>query len=167
MLNNEDGQSLFELIVFLPVLLLILTVMVTVGNAINSSINQQKVTRSYYYYVLRGNSLGLNAIDLKEYGQTSSMSNVGMFAIGWRRSDPGQSNEEVFATCFRFSTLFSGDSQDVNCDEPNVSGQKTSIIRLYTAYGLCTEVYTTSDASDGLVPAYTLRAIGGLCSLIQ
>lgn len=167
MLNNEDGQSLFELIVFLPVLLLILTVMVTVGNAINSSINQQKVTRSYFYYVLRGNSLGLNSIDLKEYGQGSSMSTVGMFAIGWRRSDPGQANEDVFATCYRFSTLFSGDSEDVNCDEPNITGQKTSIIRLYTAYGLCTEVYTANDAGIGLVPGHTLRANSSLCALRQ
>lgn len=164
---EERGQALFELILFLPLLLLILTVMVTVGNAINSSINQQKVTRGYYYYTLRGNSLGLNSLDLREYGTGNGMKTVGMYSLGWRRSEPEHSIQDSYATCFKFSTMFSSDNSDKNCDEPNLSGQpKTSIIRLYTAYGLCTEVYTVSNTGV-LVPAHALRAQAGLCAMIQ
>lgn len=166
-LLSEKGQAIFELIVFLPLLLLILTVMVTVGNAISSSINQQKVTRGYFYYILRGNSQGINSIDLKEYSTDHGMTNVGMFSIGWRRSEAEQSDDQVFATCFRFSPMFSADNSDENCDEPNLGSEsKTSIIRLYTAYGICSDVYSINQEGD-LVANPLGRTIAGLCSIRQ
>lgn len=166
-LLSEQGQAIFELIVFLPLLLLVLTVMITVGNAISSSINQQKVTRGYFYYILRNNSQGINSIDLKEYGATRGMTNVGMFSIGWRRSEVGQSDDQIFATCFRFSSLFSADNTDENCDEPNLGSEsKTSIIRLYTAYGICSDVFSLNQDGE-LVSNPLSRAIAGLCSIQQ
>ena len=47
--ERARGQALFEFIVFLPFLLFMLTIMFTVGNAINGSINQQKAVRRYFF----------------------------------------------------------------------------------------------------------------------
>lgn len=141
-IEGQEGQALFELIIFLPLLLLILTLMVTISNSINASINQQKVTRGYFYYGLRGNSLGQNRTDLNEYQDDFSMTNVGMSVVGWRRSDAGSSNNDIYAPCFRFNSLFTSDTTDQDCDAPSVSSGVTPIVRIYTAYGICSETYT-------------------------
>lgn len=140
--SGESGQALFELIVFLPLLLLILTLMVTIGNAINASINQQKVTRGYFYYNLRGNSLGLNSLDISQYEGDFNMTSVGMNVIGWRRRDTSHSETDTYATCFKFNSLFTGDVADQDCDNPVVNNATTPIVRIFTAYGICTETYT-------------------------
>lgn len=160
--EGEEGQAIFELIVFLPLLLLILTLMVTISNSINASINQQKVTRGYFYYGLRGNSLGLNRIDLNEY---NSMTTVGMSVIGWRRSDPGHSSADTYAPCFKFNSLFTSDTTDQDCDSPSVASGVTPIVRVYTAYGICSETYSRF-ASD-LTVNYLERHRAGRCSLQQ
>ena len=64
LLNNE-GQAIFETMLFVPVLLFFVAYIVRVGSAINSSINQQTVTRSYTYYLLKGNSKGNRTSDLE------------------------------------------------------------------------------------------------------
>lgn len=163
---GEEGQALFELIVFLPLLLLILTLMVTISNSINASINQQKVTRGYFYYGLRGNSLGLNRIDLNEYQNEFSMTNVGMSVVGWRRSDPGHSTDDTYAPCFRFNSLFTSDTTDQECDRPSVSSGITPIVRIYTAYGICSETYSNT-IRPSLMVNYTERHRIGRCSLQQ
>jgi hypothetical protein len=46
---NQEGQAVFELLIFLPFLLFLYTIYYTAGNAINGSINQQKAVRGYFY----------------------------------------------------------------------------------------------------------------------
>ena len=53
---KEEGQAIFELLVFLPVFLFLFVVIYNIGNSINISINQQKATRRYFYYIQKGNS---------------------------------------------------------------------------------------------------------------
>ena len=62
---REEGQALFEFVVFLPFLLFILVLMFTLGNAINGSINQQKAARRYFFYLNKGNSTLPNASNLR------------------------------------------------------------------------------------------------------
>jgi hypothetical protein len=54
--KTQRGQALVEFIIFLPFMLMMYTVVVSLGDAIHGSINQQKVTRSYFYYRLQNNS---------------------------------------------------------------------------------------------------------------
>ena len=52
-LLDNKGQAVFETMMFLPVLLFFVVYMTRTGNAINASINQQKATRGYTYYLLK------------------------------------------------------------------------------------------------------------------
>ena len=47
MVANRKGQAIFEFIIFLPILLILYGVLVSVSSAINGSINQQKATRGF------------------------------------------------------------------------------------------------------------------------
>lgn len=165
-LAEQKGQAVFELIIFLPLLLLILTLMVTISNSINASINQQKVTRGYFYYTLRGNSLGLTRMDIVDYQDNFGMTNVGMSVIGWRRSDPEHGNEENFAPCFKFNSIFTSEATDQDCDFPSVSSGITPIVRVYTAYGICSETFS-ADTQPRLTVNHLERHRIGRCSLQQ
>ena len=55
-LENSEGQAIFELILFMPFLVYFVTLLFTAGNSINGSINQQKAVRGYFYHLLKGNS---------------------------------------------------------------------------------------------------------------
>ncbi len=133
---NEKGQAVFELIAFLPFLIFIFTIMVTIGNSINASINQQKVTRRYFYYLLKGNSTAPTQEDLNEW-LNSGISFAGMSALGFRAKEQGDLS---FAPCFKFTTLFTGD-QGETCDEPLKGEAKSNFVRVFTFYGICGETY--------------------------
>mgnify|MGYP001231508587 FL=1 len=40
--QNEDGQSIIEFLLFLPFIIMMYSVVMSLGSAINASINQQK-----------------------------------------------------------------------------------------------------------------------------
>ena len=54
--NNQTGQALIELIIFLPLMFMFYSMISGFANAINASINQQKVARAYFYYKVQNNS---------------------------------------------------------------------------------------------------------------
>lgn len=144
-LENEKGQSIFELIVFLPLLLVVLTMMITTGNAISSSINQLKVTRGYFYFLQRGNPTLQRHEFIRESSANNGITTIGFNAIGWRRADVVGS-EESFSICYRYNSFLSNLGTDSNCDEPSLSGEaKTPFIRMFTVYGLCSETYVSTD----------------------
>ncbi len=134
--KNDKGQAIFELLAFMPFLIFIFTIMVTVGNAINASINQQKVTRRYFYYLLKGNSAAPGQEDLGEW-MNSGISLAGMSAIGFRDKAEG---ELSLAPCFKFTTLFTGDEGET-CSEPLKGSDKSTFVRIFTFYGICGETY--------------------------
>ncbi|MCY4495572.1 MAG: hypothetical protein OXB92_17140 [Acidimicrobiaceae bacterium] len=135
-IENSQGQAIFELVAFLPLLVLIFTIMVTVGNSINVSINQQKVTRRYFYYLLKGNSTAPTQEDLKVWhGEGRTL--AGMSALGFRAKEKG---EFSYAPCFKFNTLFTGDSGET-CDEPLKGEAQSTFVRIFTFYGICGETY--------------------------
>ena len=67
-LANEKGQAIFEFIVFVPFYVYLLTVLISFGNSLNASINQNKIIRGYYYRVAAGDSRLPYRQDLQQYG---------------------------------------------------------------------------------------------------
>lgn len=160
--ENEEGQAVFELILFMPFFIFFTTVMFTVGNAINASINQQKVTRRYFYYLAKGNSRIPDIEDLQRWND-GGLSAVGMSGLGWRERQEGGANGNPVANCYKFNTIFAND-YDEDCEEPDVNEGKTQFIRIYTYYGICGLNYRSSPFSNALAPDYTSPFNAGACT---
>ncbi len=141
--SDEDGQAIFEVLVFLPLLIFLYTIIYNVGNAINISINQQKVTRRYFYYLSKGNSFLPSQDDLQEY--SSGNLRVGMSMIGFRaKTGGGGASGNSVAPCFRFNSFLTGSSSET-CDEGTTGERSTSFVRIFTAYGICGDTYSMID----------------------
>ena len=142
MWREEKGQAFFELLVFMPIFIFLYTVIFSVGNSINVSINQQKVTRRYYYFLAKGNSYVPFQAELEQY--TSGITRAGASMIGFADHLDGAATEgsgRPIAPCFRFNSLFS-DSDSEDCEEPLEGEKQTSYIRVSTAYGICGENFS-------------------------
>ena len=130
--KNQRGQALVEFIMFLPFMLMMYTVVVSLGDAIHGSINQQKVTRSYFYYRLQNNSQ-----ISKPQRNGSSLFNdqwtlFGHTFIGWADYLDGKT---PFLPCYKLNLPFAPAADD-KCDEAYDS-VTTQFIRVGTVYGLC------------------------------
>ena len=142
-LNNEDGQAIFEVLIFLPLLIFLYTILYNVGNSINVSINQQKVTRRYFYYLIKGNSFLPSQDDLQAF--RAGYQRVGMSVIGYKdKSEGGAGNGVPIAPCFKFNSFLTG-TTDETCDEAKSGERLTSFIRVFTAYGICGETYSIQN----------------------
>jgi hypothetical protein len=138
-MKSEQGQALFEFIVFLPLVLVLCGVLLVTGNSINASINQQKATRAYFYMFNQHNSRLPNARILKSWKDESGLVDVGHFALGWAEKIVSRLPH---TTCFKYNALFGDIKQDETCDEPDLEENQTSYIRPATAYGVCGETYS-------------------------
>ena len=148
--TKEDGQAIFEFVVFLPILLFLFTVIFTIGNSINGSINQQKAVRRYFFYIYKGNSTIPSARDLN-FLLEQGLKKVGAVSVGWREKSEGGGGGEggassSFATCYPFSKIFS-DSEDDDCFEPSVDDGKSNFIRIFTQFGICGESYNVFNGN--------------------
>jgi hypothetical protein len=139
---NEDGQAIFEVLVFLPLLIFLYTVLYNVGNSINISINQQKATRRYFYYLIKGNSYLPSQEDLATF--RASYTRVGMSVIGFKDKAEGGVNGSPIAPCFRFNSFLTG-ANDETCEESSEGERATSFVRVFTAYGICGDTYSLQD----------------------
>jgi hypothetical protein len=150
LLQNQRGQALFELIIFLPFLIFLYMIYSTAGDSISGSINQQKAVRGYFYSLVRGNSYVNSLADLEEYVD-KNVRMVGFSAVGWREKGD-QSGNNSFSPCFKFSSLMKNNSSE-NCEgherERDNSGHGIShFVRVFTFYGVCGPVYSESKV-DG------------------
>lgn len=161
-IENQEGQAVFELILFMPFFIFFITIMFTVGNAINSSINQQKVTRRYFYYLSKGNSR-VPAMEDLQLWNNSGLNSVGMAGLGWRERQEGGATGNPVANCYKFNTLFSNE-YDEECDEPDVNEGATQFIRVFTYYGICGMSYRSSPSSNQLVADYLSSFNAGACT---
>jgi hypothetical protein len=155
--NREEGQAIFEFVIFLPFLIFLYTIMYNVGNAINGSINQQKATRRYYFHFIKGNSMIPNRDDLDIYIQRE-IRTAGMSGLGWRENGGEADDGEAFGTCYKFGSFFLGGDRSETCREVEQGVAQSKFIRIYTYFGVCGETYTVppggnyyiSDFSSGL-----------------
>lgn len=139
-LKNEEGQAIFEILVFLPIFLFFYTIIFNVGSAINVSINQQKATRRYYYFLNKGNSFMPGTFDLNVW-RGEGLAYTGLSMLGYRDTEE---SEKPVAPCFEFSNFMTGDSGET-CLEPLSGEAKTNFIKIMTAYGICGESFTLND----------------------
>ncbi len=136
---NNDGQGIFEFIIFMPILIVTYMFIFRVGASINGSINQQKLTRRYFYYKVQNDSM-----TPRRDGLTSSrFSDFALYFVGWRDKKVG---EAPVATCYKMTLPFAGSRNDESCEE-SYSGTSTSFIRVQTAYGLCGATYLSTGGS--------------------
>lgn len=137
---DQRGQAIFELVVFMPFMLILLVLVINLGSAINASINQQKVTRNYFYYLNRNDSIMLRNYDLGPNGFGKfGVTAAGHTFIGWREMKESSASESSLAPCFKLIT-FPGESNREKCVDP-VNKKNTKIIKIFTAYGVCAASY--------------------------
>lgn len=136
---NHKGQALLEFILFIPLMLVLLSLFMTVSSAINASINQQKITRGYFFHIVQNDSNIPNQFILDSIrGDGASVASL--FSIGWQESSSGKS---PVAPCFRIKTFF-GNNTDEKCSPGELSGTTTQFIRVKTAFGICGNTYLVS-----------------------
>jgi hypothetical protein len=131
---KEKGQALIEFVIFLPFMLMMFTVVLVLGNAINGSINQQKAARGYFYYRLQNNS----SITRPNRVITGTM--VGHYFIGW--ADYLESQAPV-APCYKLKMPFAATAND-KCDEAYAI-PTSQHIRVGTVYGACGATVVNTD----------------------
>lgn len=136
--KNQKGQAIFEFIIFIPLLVFLYTIFYTAGNSLNGAINQQKAIRGYYYNLLKNNSYIISQNDLIQL-KNRGMNKIGFFALGYK--EHGQSESEQFASCFQFSSMLRGTSNE-KCDDSSRTDEGSStFIRIFLAYGVCSANY--------------------------
>lgn len=162
--KNQEGQALIEFVLFLPFMLMMYMSILTIGNSINASINQQKITRGFYYYRLANNSTMP-----RPRRQADEPSNgwqlFGMQILGWA---DGFEGNNPFSACFKFNLPF--DDEDEECRD-TYTELRSQYIRTETVYGVCGATYIKDPGSrqnirqpDGNTPAANTSA--DACSII-
>ena len=137
---NQKGQSLIEFVLFLPFIMMMYSVIINVANSINASLNQQKVTRAYFYYNLQNNStFPKPRRDVTD--PSDSWGTFGMQIIGW--AVERNSDGEPVMPCFKF-TLPIGDGAEDECKEA-YNGRATQHVRVGTVYGACGATYVRNN----------------------
>lgn len=150
MKKNQKGQALIELIIFLPIMFTLYALISGFANAINGSINQQKIARSYFYFKVQNNS---NIIRPKG-SNWQSWTQFGNYFIGWKEYFQGGQEEmgPPMAPCYRISFPIKAAQGDV-C-EGKYTNQTTQFIRVKTVYGACGGSFRTLDQLVTPMPDY-------------
>lgn len=143
-IKNERGQALIELIVFLPLMITLYSVIAGFASSINGSINQQKVTRAYFYYRIQNNS----NIPGPKSGDFETWTQFGMFYIGWKERFEGDSQPVM--PCYKVSITFKDEPTD-ECGE-KYEVEQTTWVRVGTIYGYCGATYVNNNQIISMVP---------------
>ena len=146
LIEQQKGQALIELIVFLPLMFMVYSLIGGFASAINGSINQQKVTRAYFYYRIQHNS----TTPAPDYPDQiyKNWRQFGMFFIGWKVKFIGEDNPAM--PCYKISLPISANKQD-KCDE-SYSTQSSQFIRVGTVYGICGATYLNEGGNVTWLP---------------
>lgn len=142
-LLSDSGQAIFELIVFMPFFIYLITVFFNIGDSINSSINQQKAVRGYHFFLLKGNSTAPDLQGLQTF-KNDALDGGSMVVTGWQEKTQGN---VPMAPCFKFSSVFAG-AGDETCETPTEEGEKSKYIRVFTVFGICGASYIKGGLSD-------------------
>lgn len=167
LIRNEKGQAIFELILFLPFLVFMVSIFYTIGNSISGSINQQKAVRNYFYFLVKNNSYINTSKELELYATDNGMKSVGFAAIGWR--EKSISDRVSIAPCFQFSSMLKNNGSNEECDGAERGENDTShFIRLFTFYGVCGPTYfLPAEGGSKMFLDPTRQMDRNLCALVQ
>ena len=153
---NEKGQSLIEFLLFLPFMVMMYSVTQAISNSINASINQQKITRAYFYYRNHGNSTVPKP--RREGSDPSTGWRVfGQEIMGWSVKLLNEKNP--VAACFKFN-LPLGNEADDKCED-SYTKLTTNFIRVQTVYGLCGATYTKDGTGQNISYPRGAFVVGG------
>jgi len=136
---DETGQALFEFIFFVPFIAILLILLMGIGNSINGAINQQKVTRAYFYARLSNNSM-MPEVDGDFH---LSLNSFGMDFTGWAKELEGRAPVQP---CYELKTPIEGANPEQECEA--YEGTSTKFIRVGTVYGVCGATYVKSDSNQ-------------------
>src|SRR5690606_15248645 len=114
LMRNDKGQALIELIIFLPLMITLYSVIGGFASSINGSINQQKITRAYFYYRIQNNSTNPEI----KAGPIQNWETFGMSYIGWKDYFKGGSDEGGLPVmpCYKISIPFKENPAD-KCED--------------------------------------------------
>lgn len=138
---NEEGQSIVEFIAFVPFLIIFYSLFTNISGAINGAINQQKITRGYYYRLDKGNSFFPSKQHLAR-DKIRNFEKAEYFAVGWMQEL--QSNNPL-ATCYKIQQFFGSNAIDTCEEADELDANRTQFVRPYTVYGVCGASYNKLD----------------------
>lgn len=154
MKENEKGQALLELIIFLPLMFTVYAIVTGFANAIFGSINQQKATRAYFYYRVQNNST-----IPRRPPPGVSWTRYGTYFVGWREK---VQQDLPFLPCYRIS-LPIANAEDDSCDAEYTGSDgnipSTQFMRVGTVYGFCGATYLRQNNAIYMAP--NNRSLGG------
>lgn len=156
--NDQKGQSIFEFVLFLPIVISLYAFLANLGGSINGAINQEKVTRGYFFARIKNNSL-FPAPDPTRGGQPiGPWQRFGMHFIGWRErwADGGQ---VPLTTCYRLALPLGRNENDV-CEQ--WATNTTQYIRPRVVFGACG---ATFEIRGGVVERSIQVSDAGACLL--
>ncbi len=161
--NDQNGQALIELIIFLPLMVTLYSVVGGFASSINGSINQQKIVRSYFYYRIQNNS----TIPGPKSGDWDTWRQFGMFFIGWK--DYFKDESTPVMPCYNVKVPFKNDVKDL-CEDA-YKDTKTLWVRVGTVYGVCGGTYVNQNnivtpAPDGEI-GYASLIDKGSCVITE
>jgi hypothetical protein len=162
LLKDNKGQSIFEFIVFLPFLVLLFISMVRIQAALNASINQQKAVRSYFFSLLRQNSMLPDKQEAQLLVVGENLQNFGLSLLGYKDYSDGGGEDEAgqipISSCFELKLLGLEGEADEKCEDPISSRGKAKNIRVYTAFGICSANYSVVDGQLAFNPMNGLNS---------
>lgn len=139
---DEKGQALFEAMIFIPIFLYLVIMMITIGNSISTAINQNQATRTYTFFLMKGNSDAIGSYDLRSF--SGGFTELGAYIVGWAKSYRNTTNP--VSTNFRIPSLPWAPSEDEDCTQKG-DPRDTSCIKVFTLYGVCGETYIKRESS--------------------
>lgn len=140
MAKSNSGQAIFEFVFFLPTMVIVFIMIVIIGNSINGSINQQKITRGYFYNTVHNDSKLPN----RNIIRSLDSSRIGIYALGWCDFRDGKT---PVAPCYKM-LRFNNSGSSENCNPGETKGVNTNFIRVKTVYGVCA---TTYENQNGMI----------------
>lgn len=153
-LKSQKGQSVFELIIFMPLFLYMTKVLFDYGDAINHSINQNKVVRGYYYYTISNDSNAPNWSFSEDYYLRGNIigpnAAIGLDSYAWSL-DSTAGDLRPKGSCVPVPGFLGNDLASDECRAPNIVDGKTRFIRSYSAFGVCTGSWINVGAPNSRV----------------
>ena len=143
--TNENGQAIFELIIFLPIFLFLMKSLFDYGDSINLSINQIKAVRGYYFYSNSHDTMLPNRNFLEEF-KTAGVNHVSLDTFSWSLDTFAESRNPVGACVKVFGFL--GNEIEEECREPAPDERKTQYIRIYSSFGVCSGTWSRAEAAS-------------------
>ena len=143
MVSNR-GQSIFEFLIFLPIIVSLYVFLVAIGGSINGGINQQKAARGYFFARIKHNSnLPVPNVDNTAEPDGAGWSRFGMQFIGWRERW-ADGTESPLASCYRLM-LPLGRNENDEC--LSWEATTTQFIRPAVVFGVCGATYERNNGT--------------------